>query len=101
MTTYPTTADPEAVMAMAKTSMWEPDGPVQRDSGPHPAWLRAWPSGHVHYSVDWVARRDGRFDTACGLVRVFWPQTEWPEAKICPKCADTFRRLCAGSGVGS
>ena len=56
-------------------------------------WLRAWPSGHVHFAPDWCSRLDGRIDTACGKIRIFWPVADWPRAKVCPACAEAFRAL--------
>lgn len=81
---------------VAETEMVEtPDGKG--------AWIRAWPSGHVHYSADWCSRRDGRIDTACGKTPIFWPWCYWPKAKICPSCleasAEGAALLAQGSGV--
>jgi len=49
-------------------------------------WLRAWPFGPVHFSENWLARLDGRFDTVCGKAPLFWPEIEWPDAPVCPAC---------------
>ena len=49
-------------------------------------WLRAWPFGLVHYSEDWSARLDSRFDTVCGRSPYYWPSAEWPEQAVCPDC---------------
>ena len=51
-----------------------------------PDWMRAWPFGPVHYSRDWSARRDGRFDAVCGASPIFWPTTDWPGQSVCPEC---------------
>lgn len=89
---YPKLAEPDRVIEWAQTTMWEGAIPVI-GAGPYPAWLRAWPSGHVHYSEDWSARTDGRFDTACCRTLVFWPEADWPKATVCRQCAAIFRSL--------
>ena len=58
----------------------------ERTGTDDPDWMRAWPFGPVHYSQDWSARRDGRFDTVCGKAPIFWPETFWPEHEACPEC---------------
>jgi hypothetical protein len=50
------------------------------------AWIRAWPSGHVHYSQDWCGSGPDRMDTLCGRNVSQWPEFEWPKAKLCPAC---------------
>lgn len=95
--TYPTIAEPDRVIEWVQTSMWESEGP-RRSGGPVGAWLRAWPSGHVHYSEDWVRRTDGRIDTVCQRTRIFWPQVDWPKAKVCRQCAAIFRSLTRVEG---
>jgi hypothetical protein len=40
----------------------------------------------VHYSADWCSRLDGKMDTACGRLRMYWPTVDWPKAKICDAC---------------
>ena len=87
---YPKVSEPDKVLEMAATTMWEEGGAV--NGGPA-AWLRAWPSGHVHFSHDWLTRLDGKIDTACGRARIYWPEGDWPKAKICPPCEAAFRSL--------
>jgi hypothetical protein len=52
----------------------------------NPEWIRAWPFGLVHFSEDWSARLDGRFNTVCGKSPIYWPESIWPEQDVCPDC---------------
>lgn len=74
---------PTVMREMQNTIITMPD-PCGHDSSAD--WLRAWPFGPIHYSENWTARLDGRFDTVCGKSPLFWPEIEWPEHRVCPAC---------------
>lgn len=64
------------------------------------AWLRAWPSGHVHYSPEWYVSDDfGRMNTLCGRSRIYWPEWNWPKAKVCAACKAKVEAELAVDGV--
>jgi hypothetical protein len=74
---------------IATTMVEAPDG--------RGAWLRAWPSGYVHYAPHWIkSSKPGCMDTVCGRTRIFWPDADWPAAKTCPTCEAKVRAILEG-----
>jgi hypothetical protein len=77
-------------MAAATAAMIEQAETEYVEVGERGGWLRAWPSGHVHFAPDWVTPVEDRMDTLCGRNVVYWPEIHWPKAKVCPTCIERF-----------